>query len=1033
MSVSKTGPAAAPAAIPSSAMSILTRVSPLLELGAKKLPEVIRELEKAPKFGLTAPEYDPVFLQLARFYVDRKELEQEIGRGNLTPERFQVYATVFQRVCDMALEIGTKESLTTSDRLKQNQINPILATVSFYHAIFLLAQGKLKEAETALSTAQGLWGVEIPKLVELIHAGNRDAISRTIGKNFLAITAITGPIKIASTIIAPPVMSQGAVGGVKKGAPDKALPSAPKEATDELFPPTVPPKERAVLLRKEGERLLTQGDKWGSFQLYVEAVRLDPDNPVYAEERGTCARMLLAEAGRMYQERRLDPALDRVTALHTVFPKQSAVLFLLGKICFERGIRKDAEAHFAEAFEIDPGVNDQKVFHFYGQILFEAKEYPRAVGFLKKVNLPNELDQVKIDILVARGFQEMGEDIQAEQYFDHIMDRFPPDRRSKTLSTQESYELLFSLAVLKKKLGKYEEALACAMPAHYLRKSLPEINALLEELKQTVRIASIEADRIERARIVHVPAAPIPDTNTLVVDEPEAAAGVDLHLTIDYFHRRLKVLKPARGDWDWGAIASLVEKALRVDPDDYEMLYHFGFCLWQEKRYEEAFAPMQKAVLLRPYEIRAVELLARVQFRLKMYPESEVNFLQVLQKEPENFRALRGLALAYNEMDRFDEALPCFEAAIRLALSQELPRDMESMLREHYADALAGVGRYEEAEAEYRRAAAINQRQDVWIAVRLEKLKVRRICAGIGGARVRTSLADLLAKLNVVGREVAPTESIARGHAVSYSRTPRPKETVLVLPTGLEAARDFVRKGDLLDAVPIYLDELKGEAHDAVADEAMLLRLALLYRVEKMAHLRDAAVYLNAALEIQDAPDLSERLITIYLTMDDPRNAYRIMLRLHEAGLVDFETVMEIAKQLRKRRINHLASSALEICLEMQPDNRNVMYELLMVYLEEKRYEDKRRIVRKLLERKRTDTAALNGLFYEHLSRGNPEKAWVIIREIERLEELHQVESRLRKWRKCQNDLDVSFPVFKKDGVKIDSIIDELVLTGEIL
>lgn len=125
-----------------------------------------------------------------------------------------------------------------------------------------------------------------------------------------------------------------------------------------------------------------------------------------------------------------------------------------------------------------------------------------------------------------------------------------------------------------------------------------------------------------------------------------------------------------------------------------------GVCLAQLGRFDEAVAPMQKAVVLQPGNAGLHNNLANILVNLGRSAEAETSFRRVLTLQPDFPEALVGLGMALNAQGRFSEAEPCFRRAVVL-------RPDFATAHDNLGIALKQLRRLDEAEAAYRRALAL--------------------------------------------------------------------------------------------------------------------------------------------------------------------------------------------------------------------------------------------------------------------------------------------------------------------------------------
>jgi uncharacterized protein (AIM24 family) len=174
-----------------------------------------------------------------------------------------------------------------------------------------------------------------------------------------------------------------------------------------------------------------------------------------------------------------------------------------------------------------------------------------------------------------------------------------------------------------------------------------------------------------------------------------------------------------------------------------------------EGRFREAEVEVLRAVSGLPSDLRALNLLALVRFKLGRLEEARATYREIAASVPNDATARRNLGLLALKLESFEEAIPELEMAARLA-----PADKQAWSYLGYA--YAKTGQTVPAAAAFRRAG-----QDA-LAEELEHAATAR----------RPSSSPKLAALKPTGAAAASTgfEAAARG------ATPAPAPLVLPPP-----------------------------------------------------------------------------------------------------------------------------------------------------------------------------------------------------------------------------------------------------------
>lgn len=143
-----------------------------------------------------------------------------------------------------------------------------------------------------------------------------------------------------------------------------------------------------------------------------------------------------------------------------------------------------------------------------------------------------------------------------------------------------------------------------------------------------------------------------------------------------------------------------LEKASRLDPENYEPQFNLGLTYFKMKNYREARKPLEAAVALRPESYDAVALLGSTLFALgKDYPAAKhLRHAHRLRPEDEKiadllFAELKIIAQHSFAGGNYRESVPYFEEALAL-------KPDAGELRQQLAEAYGALGQEEKAASE---------------------------------------------------------------------------------------------------------------------------------------------------------------------------------------------------------------------------------------------------------------------------------------------------------------------------------------------
>src|SRR5919108_3829549 len=107
----------------------------------------------------------------------------------------------------------------------------------------------------------------------------------------------------------------------------------------------------------------------------------------------------------------------------------------------------------------------------------------------------------------------------------------------------------------------------------------------------------------------------------------------------------------------------------RAPFDQGLFLKHFnkGKALYDEKRYEEAERELEEAYLLRPRDLKVLNLLGLVYFKQDKFEKAEEVYRKLVAESPEAHTLHYNLGLIYFKLNRLEDAEGSFLKALELA------------------------------------------------------------------------------------------------------------------------------------------------------------------------------------------------------------------------------------------------------------------------------------------------------------------------------------------------------------------------------
>ena len=109
-----------------------------------------------------------------------------------------------------------------------------------------------------------------------------------------------------------------------------------------------------------------------------------------------------------------------------------------------------------------------------------------------------------------------------------------------------------------------------------------------------------------------------------------------------------------------------LREALRIRPDDVDILNELGVALWRQGRSAEAEAVYLRASRLEPRDFRILTNLGLALYSLGRIEEAGASFRNALENRPDTFDAVMNLGIVLTDQGDFDEALTWLNRAHEL-------------------------------------------------------------------------------------------------------------------------------------------------------------------------------------------------------------------------------------------------------------------------------------------------------------------------------------------------------------------------------
>jgi tetratricopeptide (TPR) repeat protein len=162
----------------------------------------------------------------------------------------------------------------------------------------------------------------------------------------------------------------------------------------------------------------------------------------------------------------------------------------------------------------------------------------------------------------------------------------------------------------------------------------------------------------------------------------------------------LESIQAAHAERRYGEARAMCEARLALTQGDADAWMWLGLVAMQERRWSDAAAAFDRALSLR-LEPWSLANLGQCYLKLGRLDDAHYCYTTAKEIEPAFTAARVGLAVALHGQRRFDDALAELDEAARIA-----PEDLQIDVRRGCT--LAELGRYDEAQAAFARAAAVS-------------------------------------------------------------------------------------------------------------------------------------------------------------------------------------------------------------------------------------------------------------------------------------------------------------------------------------
>jgi Flp pilus assembly protein TadD len=165
-----------------------------------------------------------------------------------------------------------------------------------------------------------------------------------------------------------------------------------------------------------------------------------------------------------------------------------------------------------------------------------------------------------------------------------------------------------------------------------------------------------------------------------------------------------------------GQLAEAIEplrKALRIRPKDARAHYHLGTVMLELKNYERAETALRRALALDPKDLGPLNNLGNALAGLQRHDEAIDCYRRLQGADAGQVHALYNMGNSLMALDRLEEAIDAYRAGLPLAAETGEASKLVD-ISGRLTEALAGLGRYDEALACCRALAELDPHAAAW-------------------------------------------------------------------------------------------------------------------------------------------------------------------------------------------------------------------------------------------------------------------------------------------------------------------------------
>jgi len=418
-----------------------------------------------------------------------------------------------------------------------------------------------------------------------------------------------------------------------------------------------------------------------------------PDNP-----------RLYATLGDFYdRERRFRESAAAYAIAVQRQPRNTDLKIRYSSALLSAGGRMNAEKARSVLNEIAAGaVADQRVLYLLSQAQRRSGDPTSAEATARRL--------ISVNKTSAWGYFALAESLQDRQQYQAIVDALVPavnDLRARSATDVSGLGLLLPhVGFAYEQLGQYDAAINAFDEAHRLAPGDGLVTSYLIQSNLSAKKYAAAVELARQARVDH------PDDLRLARLHAQALrqnGQIDQAVTVLKDVLATQNDKPVAyvalaqvyQDASRGAEAvKTLEEALSKFPSDTSIPFELGAVLEKQRKFSEAEAAFRKVLTIDPDHAPALNYLGYMLADRGERLDESVGYLKkALEIDPDNGSYLDSLGWAYFKENKLDLAADNLKRAANQLRTN-------SVIQDHYGDALFKLGRFDEAIEAWTRALA---------------------------------------------------------------------------------------------------------------------------------------------------------------------------------------------------------------------------------------------------------------------------------------------------------------------------------------